>query len=178
MALRPKFTVPRYDLEVINGVGPKQAYVCPVSPIFRWSDVVTAGGVNVADANPAVQVGLVTSPTKGVFAIEGGATQLLVRCKYNSGISVVSASPTIKIFGRTGSDEWDVLHNAAGSKSVPLTLDLTNDSNDGDGFKCTFVNKALHLFDLKGCNEAIVLVEIALAGTGTVSDAIIQIKPI
>lgn len=149
---------------------------CPVSASTAWKTIIDAGGVNAADAatvtDPAAEV---TRSTTHIIRRENLAgTTLRLRMAYDDGITSVT-SPTVKVFGRCGTDPWQLLKNKAGALNAELTVDLTNDASDGT-LNYTTPDVNTHSWDCDGNDEILVAVEIALAATGTVSTAFIQGK--
>jgi hypothetical protein len=82
----------------------------------------------------------------------------------------------VKVFGRTGSDAWQLLYSKGGNLVETLTVDTTNDARDGT-FNYTTPSFSTHAWDRLGCEELIVGIQTALAGsTGSVATATVQAK--
>lgn len=149
----------------------------------RWVTVIDAGGVATADAaiinNPDTQI---TASTRHPFR-RGGAsgTALAVRLKYSAGLTGIT-NPVIKVFGRAlrapggiSPDQWEIIANEAGEQAVTIATAPTTDVTDGT-FKWSHPDAAKAVFDLRGCEEFLIGVQTALAGTGDVSTATLEVK--
>lgn len=150
--------------------------VVPQGLTQRWQTIVDAGGVNVQDAstvtNPTTQV---VNSTSHIFRRNGIGTHLVLRLKYDDGLSSIT-DVVVKVFGRSSDSEpWQLLKSRSGNLSVALTTVLATDAEDGT-YKYTTPDYDLHAWDSLSCNEFIVGIETALAGTGTVSTATIEAK--
>lgn len=143
----------------------------PVSGIARWKTATTA--INAIDAatvtNPNTQVTRNTTP----IIKRSGGTTLRLRMAYDASLTV-STAPVVKVFGRTGSDSWQLLKSVRGNVSEALSVAAT-DASDGT-LKYTTSDQFVHSWDCDGCDELIVVIETALSGTGTVSTAFVQVK--
>ncbi len=150
-------------------------YVVPQGLTQKWVNVVDAGGVAVQDAatvtNPSTQI---TAATRHIFRRNGLGTHLLLRMKYDDGLTSITA-PIVKVFGRGGdNDGWQLLKTRSGSLSVALSVAAT-DVEDGTN-KFTTPDYDLHAWDSLSCNEFLVGIETALAGTGDATTATIEAK--
>lgn len=144
----------------------------PISGVSSWVTANTL--INTADAatvtNPQTEVTRTTTP----IINRAGGTVLRVRMAYNASLTV-SQAPIVKVFGRTGSTQaWQLLKSAAGNIRETLTTAAT-DVTDGT-YDYTTPDQTVHSWDCDGCEQLLIVVETALAGTGTVSDAFLQIK--
>lgn len=151
-------------------------YEMPVSLTSIWQTVITAGGPAAQDAatitNPDTQI---TAATRSIFNRGGGGTILLIRLGYDDGLTLIT-NPIIKVFGRTASTEpWMVLKDAAGNIAITLTTATTTDVTDGTLFY-TAADVATASVDCLGCDEILIGVQTALAGTGVTNNSIIQVK--
>lgn len=161
----------------IQYVGPTKqgGMVQPCSLSSKWMTVIDAGGPAVQDAatiqNPDVSI---TAATRHIFYRGSYGTNLLVRLGYDDGLTIIT-DPIIKIFGRTGTDAWQILPNKAASPTVTLATSLSTDAADGTLFY-TAIDMQEHQIDCQGCEQILIGVETALAGTGSVANSIIQIK--
>lgn len=152
----------------------------------EWQAVVDAGGVNTVDnATIILPTTQIVNSTTHVFSCPPGAgTYLRLRMKYDDGITAVT-SPVIRVFGRyiCSSDSatpgiagpWQHLKNVNGDLTATLTVDLTNDVQDGT-YSYTIPSTTLHSWDKDGCSEFLVGIQTALSATGTVNTATIEAK--
>jgi hypothetical protein len=147
----------------------------PVSLTGVWQTVISAGGPATQDAatitNATTQI---TAATRSIFSRKGAGTILLIRLGYDDGLTSIT-NPIIKVFGRTGSDAWMVLKDVSGNLTLTLTTALSTDATDGT-LLYTAADVATSSIDCLGCDEILIGVQTALAGTGTVSNSIIQVK--
>ena len=150
--------------------------VAPVSVTSKWTQIIEAGGVASIDAatitNPATQI---TAATR-VLHRRGGAagTTIRVRLGYDDALSAIT-NAIVELWGRTAGQAWQRLRNKAGASSATLTTDTTNDATDGT-LKYTDPNQTTHAWDCEGCEEFLVGVTTALAGTGVVTNAVVEAK--
>ena len=139
-----------------------------------WDVAVTAGGPAVQDAatitNPTAQIGSAKIP---INTLRGGS-HVIVRLGYDDALSTIT-NPTIKVFGRTGTDVWQILRNRAGNIAVAIPTAPSTDVTDGTLLYTTPEFSAL-AWELLGCEQIVIGVQIALAGTGVVNNSIIQAK--
>lgn len=148
--------------------------VAPCSLTQNWTTAISAGGPAVQDSasitNPTTQI---TADTRVLLRRGGVGTSLILRLAYDDGLTSIT-NPVVKVFGRTGNDVWQALRNKSGSLTTTLTTAAT-DTTDGT---LLYTNPAFdtEAIDCLGCDEILVGVETALAGTGTTSNAVIQAK--
>jgi hypothetical protein len=123
--------------------------------------------------NPAAQLN--TGRSTIMSRSENIGTTILFRLRYPAGATVPFSvtNPTFAVFGRTGSGAWERLRNRAGNLSITIAADAA-DATDGTN-DVTTVDHTLHAVDCLGCNEIIVGIETALAGTG-VTGAVLESK--
>lgn len=151
--------------------------VAPVSLKSAWVVAIDAGGVATQDAatitNPTTQI---TGSTKHIVARRNCGTHAILRLQYDSTLTAIT-SPIVKIFGRVGSAEaWQLLYSRAGNLVETLTVDTTNDARDGT-YSYTTPSFSTHAWDCLGCDEILVGVQTALAGsTGSTATAVVQLK--
>jgi len=63
-------------------------------------------------------------------------------------------------------DDWEILENKAGAIRATMVIAETTDASDGT-FNLTHPDPNDHAWDLNGCNQVLVGVEVAfIAGTG------------
>lgn len=140
-----------------------------------WYTAVPAGVLNAQDAAtitaPATEI---VGAVNRIFVSENG-TLLRLRVKYDAGISAVT-DPILRLFGRlNSSDSWQSVQNQDEQTAITVTTDLTNDVSDGT-WNWTLADLNAHTFDKDGCQEFLIGIQTALAATGTVSTATIEIK--
>lgn len=150
--------------------------VAPVSMTAIWQTIIDAGGPAVQDAatinNPDSQI---TAATRHIFQRKGKGTNLLLRLKYDSTLTTIT-SPVVRVFGRSGGEQWQLLVSRGGNNQETLTVDTTNDSRNGT-FSWTTPSFSVHAWDCLGCEEFLVGVQTALAGsTGSTATATIEAK--
>lgn len=154
----------------------QQGAVNPISLFAKWLTARAAGEVASQDAatitNP--EVSIASYETK-IIKLGQQGTNLILRLAYDDGLTAIT-NPIVKVFGRTGSDAWQLLLNKAGGVTTTLTTSA-NDTTDGT-LLYTIPDFTTQAIDCLGCDELLVGVETALAGTGTVSNAIVQAKVI
>lgn len=148
--------------------------VQPCSLSSKWQTVIAAGGPAVQDAasitNPTTQI---VNSTTSIFYKGAYGTNILIRLGYDDGLTSIT-SPVIRVFGRTGTDAWQALENKASSETITLTTDSA-DVTDGT-LLYTDVDASSHQVDTLGCEEIIIGIQTALAGTGSTANSIIQVK--
>lgn len=142
-----------------------------------WTTIIDAGGPAVQDAaaitNPDTQI---TASTRHRFDRDNHMGRFIqARLVYDDGITS-PVSPILKLFGRSYSDEaWTAKKNRAGAVSGELTIDQTNDAQDGT-YGYTTPDSAESTWEISGENEFIFGVETAHSATGTVSTSKIQVR--
>jgi len=175
-------------LTAINGgnlpvpVIPNPAIFAPVSLISPWFNVINAGGMIVLDnaniTNPETQI---VSATRLHFLrnAHGVGTSMLLRMMYDAGLTAIT-NPVVKVFGRYNNTEtWQLLQNKANATTGIITTSASEDVyNTGNTFRFTTPNYISQGWDLLGCNEIVVGLQVILAGTGTVNNATLQAKVI
>lgn len=148
--------------------------VSPQSISSDWQTIIDAGGPAVQDAasitSPDTQI---TASTRHIFNRAGVGTNLLLRLAYDDGLTSIT-SPVVKVFGRTRGGQWMLLKTRGGNLTGTLTTAAT-DVTDGT-LDYTTPDWDDTAWDCLGCDEILVGVETALAGTGTTSNAVIEGK--
>lgn len=160
----------------------EQGFLIPVSVISNWQDVIDADGTTGPQQADNSGSDITAPTTQGsntndhTVRLLGRGTLVAFRLGYDDALSSIT-NPVIQVFGRTGSDVWMRLYNMADTPAhdITLTTDATNDVTDGT-LKYTDADRKTHVVDAMGCDEIIVKVKTALAGTGTVTNSIIQAK--
>lgn len=144
--------------------------------IHEWQNLVDAGGVATQDAasvaNPTTQV---TNSTSKVVTLERPVGHFVsVSLGYDDGLTAIT-NPAGRLFGRKGSTgRWTLLPNRAGGTDVTITT-ATTDVTDGT-LLYTTPDPDEHVWERCGCDQFIWGTQTALAGTGTTSNAVLQIK--
>jgi hypothetical protein len=156
-------------------VSPRQEVSRPASITSRWTTIISGGGPAVQDAatitNPTTQI---INATSRICRRGNEGTVIMLRLGYDDAVTLPT-SPVVKVFGRTGTDEWQLLSNEANAITSTLTLNLTTDTTDG-AFKYTFADSIATTIDCLGCEELLVGIEVAFAATGVVNNSFIQAK--
>lgn len=166
---------PTAATEPINiGCGVGLTGVIPMSATSFWETAISAGGIAVQDAatitNPSTEI----ASTATILKRGGKGTLLVVRLQYDDGLTSIT-DPVIKVFGRTGSDMWEVLKTRASTPAITFTV--TTGANDTtDGTYLYTLPSYVDAFDCLGCEEIVIGVQTALAGTGTTNTAVLQVK--
>jgi len=159
----------------------------PVSAAAGFTEAVAAGGVNIAFANAwrginAIDLSLFGGIYKIIRRADGVGSLLIPILKYDNGLTAPTP-PVIAILGRSNIADpsgdpivtpFIPLLNAAGSHLTTLTMDTTEDADDG-AFKWTRPNAATQGTDPLWCNEFMVFPDTPLSGTGTVTNAVIYL---
>ncbi len=150
-------------------VDSRGAQVFPCSLSSRWADAIDAGGVTVQDAATILDAAAsITASTRHVIKRNNHAGTLLkVRLKY---VGSVSQSPVVVVFGRSGSDPWEMLANKSGAYTATLTAAPSTDATDGTYLYSNTGDD--QTFDCNGCDEFLIGIQTVVAGGTTASDVI------
>ena len=149
----------------------------PVSGTARWVVAIDSGGADDQDA------ATITNPTSSITASSRhilnrnfkSGTTLVVRLGYDVGAGSLT-NPVIKVFGRSGSDAWQVLRNKSGSLTATITTATSTDVSDGT-YKYTNPDLNDNAWDCQGCDQILIGVETAYAaGSGTAANACLRAK--
>lgn len=144
--------------------------VAPVSMTAGWVTIIDAGGMTVQDAatitNPTTQI---TSSTRHILRREAKGTHLLLRMQFDDGLTSIT-DPVVKVFGRTGNQDWEIIKTAVITPADTATITTTSYSENGTD-KFTTPDTSSQVWDCLGCAEVIVGIQTVLAGTGTASTA-------
>lgn len=141
----------------------------------RLHTVVKAGGPAIQDAasitRPDTQI---IDASRVISQLDITGTYLSLVLGYDAGLTGITA-PVVKLFGRyNNTDRWELLRNMAEDVNALLRPD-SSDVSDGT-LAYTTVDLTRQVWDVGRVNEVVVGVETALAGTGTVSNSIIQAR--
>jgi hypothetical protein len=139
-----------------------------------YQTAIAAGLVATIDnatvTNPTTQV---TRSGTSIVRSDSGGVFMLVRLAYDDGLTAIT-NPSVKVFGRANLGEpWRLLRNRAGALSASLVTAST-DATDGT-LDYTTPDLTTNVWDVQGCDQFIIAVETALAGTGTTSNATVQV---
>jgi len=140
--------------------------VCPSNIASDWVDLRDEGSVDAADnagsdiTNPDTQI---TDAGAHILKKIKAGTVLRLRLRYDDG-DTLTTDPVVQVFGRHSDDGgWQRLRNKSGN--IDLTLsDAATDVEDGTD-KFSDVDEDANSFDLDGCDQVIVGVKTAAAGT-------------
>lgn len=151
----------------------------PVSGIASWTTVIPAGGVDGQDnsgtvTNPASHI---SNYSSRIFKKESAfGTLVKLRIRYEAA-NKPSTDPIVALFGRTrfptgDASTWELLRNKSAGVSATLVT-ATTDAGDGDNEAS--VPGDGQTFDTNGCNEFVVGVLTAAAGTN-IATATVEAK--
>lgn len=145
--------------------------IVPVSVIDDWIDICSAPETADNSGNTIVApLGIVRAEQNRLYN-NGVGTSLQIRLKYDDGAETLT-SPVVQPFGFDGNDSPQRLVNADGDHELTLTIDATNDVQDGT-YKYTQPVEV----DMDGSASVLVAVKTAFnAGTGTEDNATIQVR--
>lgn len=159
------------------------ATFAPISLVAPWSNAIDAGGVATIDAATITDAaGSITDVHHHILTRLTG-TLLVLALAYDKTLTAITA-PILKVFGRVSAaanggvaGRWELLKNRAGNIQTTLTPAAT-DAVSGT-LAYTTVDLTNHAVDMAGCDEFLVGVETALAGsTGVVTSAVVLARNI
>jgi len=134
----------------------------PASIISEWytvgSTITTADNSGSVIVNPSLISGIGT--TRYYVSMMGRSTSLQVRMRYKTS-GTVTTSPVVQMFGYTENGLYQRLLDATALHQIPLAVDTTNDVRDG-----TYSYTQPVEVDASACNQVLVTVMTALAGSG------------
>ena len=112
--------------------------------------------------DPATQIGTI----RQVFT-RSNLQALFVGLRMRYKIDTEPTDPTVKLFGRVRYPDgtvgdWQVLRNRLKDSSVVILTDPADTL--ASGLLCTIPDQEAHYFDLQGCNEFVIGVEVAVTG--------------
>jgi len=140
----------------------------PISLTSEWLDIHTAPNV-VDDATLTAIAELDT--TSIPLNVGGKGTKVMLRLKYDDGVSSLSASPIIKVFLKDENGLYHFAKDASGSLLLTITPNFTTDFENGTFGYSDFVE-----VDMDASIQLVVGVQTAFAATGTVTTSTIQAK--
>jgi len=142
------------------------------STILTDTTVVDAATIT----NPESQI---TAASRASIDRLGLGTSMQLLLRYPRAITSCTQHLKVKAAGRSlqgGTGAWQRLINAQGDSSVMITLDPTNDFDDGSTWKYALVREE-HWFDCQAYDEFVVGVEqAATVAGGTMATAEIQAR--
>lgn len=152
------------------------ALVSTASFTCDWSVMIAAGGVATRDGAVAgtvtnVVLDITRSVTSSMLRQGRAGTTFRLSLAYTG---TPSTDPVVAVFGRTGTGRWQLLKNKAGAATATLNTAVLTDVTDGTLFY-TYCDPTNHAWDCDGCDEIVVAVAVAFAGTVT-NTAIVQGK--
>lgn len=155
--------------------------VVPASARSRWVEIAAAGVINVQDnggtiRNPALDLTASVLEARTLSVGEFG-TMALFRLKYDDDLTSIT-DPIITVFGRyDGEDDWYILptRETSPSQTVTLTTAAGNGADDTGTFLYTTPSFTARAVDICGATEITFEVGTALAGTGTVNTATVEV---
>lgn len=143
----------------------------PVSVLSDWIDVCTAPETADNSGNTIVAPLGITREAQNRLFNRGVGTTLQIRLKYDDGASTLT-SPVVQPFGFDGNSSPQKLVDADGTHELTLTLDGTNDVQDG-----TYKYSQPVEVDMDGCASVLVAVKTAFNATsGTETNSAIQVR--
>ena len=143
-----------------------------------WNTIIDAGGLDSADAGTITDPNTeITDADRHIGKVGKLGTTLRLRLQYDDGVSSITTDAIIKVFGRTGTEPWQILTNRAGNISVTMTITFASDVSDGTN-NWTTVLPNDHAWDLDGCDEILVGVETILNTDANDALALLQAKVI
>jgi len=143
----------------------------PVSVISDWVDVCTEPEEADNSGSTVVAPLSITREAQNRLYNHGIGTSAQIRLKYDDGAGTLT-NPVVQPFGFDGNDSPQKLVNADGDHELTLTIDATNDVQDG-----TYKYTAPVEVDMDGCASILVAIKTAFnAGTGTENNATIQVR--
>lgn len=143
----------------------------PVSVISDWVDVCTAPETADNSGSTVVAPLGITREAQNRIYNHGVGTTLQIRLKYDDGAGTLT-SPVVQPFGFDGNNSPQKLVNADGDHELTLTLDATNDVQDG-----TYKYSQPVEVDMDGCASVLVAVKTAFNATsGTETNSAIQVR--
>ena len=147
-----------------------------------WQTLIPAGGMDDQDAatitDPTAEIeGGANAANRYVLKVRQKGTTLRMRMKYDDGLTGIT-DPKIKVFGRyNAAEQWQILKTKDNALNATMTTVLASDVSDGT-FNWTTPDPNKHSFDLDGVDEVAFGVETALAATGDVTTATLEVKVI
>lgn len=143
----------------------------PVSVISDWVDVCDAPETADNSGSTVVNPGGITRSAQNKLYNHGIGTSLQIRLKYDAGASTLT-NPVVQPFGFDGNNSPQKLVDADGTHELTLTLDGTNDVQDG-----TYKYSQPVEVDMDGCASVLVAVKTAFNATsGAEDNSAIQVR--
>ena len=142
----------------------------PISLSNDWVTCCSAPETADNAASTVTDVAAIVRADQNWVMVANAGTRVAFRLKYDDGISA-ETSPVIQIFGDDSGDQYMKLKDDAGVHELTLTIDLTNDVEDGTWKWTDHVE-----VDAKGSRRVLCAVKTAFAATGTVDTSVIQAR--
>lgn len=155
--------------------------VFPASFSSPWIDAIDTGGADDLDNS-----GTITNPDSHITASTRKkfnrnkwiGTNLVFRLVYDAS-ATISAACTIKVFGRCGTQPWQLLRTKLGATTFTFSASSEDTLNTGETLKYTIPNLLTDTFDMCGCDEFIVGVTVAHnVSAGSAALAKVEVKAI
>lgn len=171
---------------VLSKVLPRtQQTVAPVQIVNQWVQVIDAGSLETSQGSPITNpdteiIGGTHSLLHHLFQLREVGTTLRMRLKYDRATTAVTTDLVVQVFGRVGGsgDQWQRLVNKDGSYTTTLTIAVATDVDDGTAFQSTDPHPTEAAWDLDGCSEVLVGVNVILNTDGNDALALIEAKVI
>ena len=141
--------------------------------VTDWVDICTAPETSDNSGSVVTNPGAITRSTQNWLKPCGLGTQVLVRLKYDAGVSGSITSPVVQLFGRDSQSCPQRLVDASGTHEQTLTVDATNDVTDG-----TFKYTVAKIINIHGNIDLLAAVKTAFNATGTLTNSAIQVRVI
>lgn len=143
----------------------------PVSVLSDWVDICTAPeAADNSGSTVVAPLGITRAEQNRLFN-RGVGTTLQIRLKYDDGAGSLTA-PVVQPFGFDGNNSPQKLVDANGDHELTLTLDGTNDVQDG-----TYKYSQPVEVDMDGCASVLVAVKTAFnASSGDETNSAIQVR--
>lgn len=141
--------------------------------VTDWIDICTAPETADNGGSTVTNPGAITRSTQNWFKPCGLGTQVLVRLKYDAGVSGTITSPVVQVFGRDSAQCPQRLVDGSGNHEQTVTVDATNDVTDG-----TYKYTAAKTVNIHGNLELLAAIKTAFNATGTLSNSTVQVRVI
>jgi len=138
----------------------------PSSGTSKWLEVLAAGILNAADANPNKPQAIANFEADRLFSLDRGRGTLILAEMTRA--AALTADPVVNLVGRYDStQEWTAIKNKNGSYDVTMTTDDTNDIEDGASTPLIHTRVTdEQTWDTHGFNEFAFVVKTAATGAG------------
>jgi len=144
------------------------------------SKPVTMGGTST-DWVATQDAAAITDPASEITSIDdrivlvNGATIIRAHLGYDDGLTSIT-NPILVLYGRHGDDDnWRVLLNLNNARAATFTTAASTDVSDGTLNYTSYSDVKDFSWDVDGASQIVFGVETALAGTGTTTNAVVQL---